>query len=228
MSWIKINEATYQFDDGDGRFFLLTGSVYALLVDSGMNVNNAAELARELTSLPLKLFNTHTDWDHTGSNDEFDEIMLNPAELVNYGRPHCSDRIVPVYDGDIIDIGGRPLKAIALPGHTPGSTALLDVGSGMLFSGDPIQDGNIYMFGPMRNMAAYILSLKRLLRSAGLISAVYPCHGSCPVAPSLIEKLIEGAEKTERGEIFPVPFRTADGRSVSAYAAGAATFLLDR
>ena len=73
-----------------------------------------------------------------------------PAELVNYKLPHPSQKIVPVYDGDVIDLGERELLAIALPGHTPGSTALLDKNSEMLFSGDPIQDGHIFMFGEMR------------------------------------------------------------------------------
>ena len=150
MDWITIDDKTYRYEDKGVHFFLLIGTEYALLLDSGMQVHNAKELARELTDLPIKLFNTHTDPDHICSNEEFDEIMLNPAELVNYHKPHSSQQIIPVYDGDIIDIGSRPLKAIALPGHTPGSTALLDVNSGMLFSGDPVQDGRIFMFGQMR------------------------------------------------------------------------------
>ena len=41
--------------------------------------------------------------------------MMNPAELVNYKLPHPSQKIVPVYDGDVIDLGERELLAIALP-----------------------------------------------------------------------------------------------------------------
>ncbi len=186
MDRIKINETTYRYEDKGVRFFLLMGTEYALLIDSGMQVHNAKELANELTSLPIKLFNTHTDPDHIGSNDEFDTVMMNPAELVNYRKPHSSQTIIPVYDGDIIDVGDRPLKAIALPGHTPGSTALLDVKSGMLFSGDPIQDGKIFMFGSMRELSAYILSLKRLLKFKEEIKEIYPCHGTCPIDISVI------------------------------------------
>ena len=84
MSWEKIDEITYQYDEGGVRFFLLIGKKKALLIDSGLQTHNAKELAGELTELPLRLFNTHTDVDHVGSNEEFDEVMMNPAELVNY------------------------------------------------------------------------------------------------------------------------------------------------
>lgn len=226
MEWIKINDTTYRYEDKGVRFYLLLGSDYALLLDSGMQVRNAKELVAQVTTLPVKLFNTHTDPDHIGSNEEFDEVMMNPAELVNYRKPHTSQSIIPVYDGDIIDIGGRPLKAIHLPGHTPGSTALLDMNSGMLFSGDPVQDGKIFMFGPMRELSAYILSLRRLMTFNDEISEIYPCHGTCPVSKEIIPKLIEGAERVERGEVTAEPLEMF-GHKVAAYNIGAAVLLCD-
>ena len=161
-----------------------------------------------------------------GSNGEVEEILISPAELVNYPAPLPSGKVVPVYDGDVIDLGGRPLQAIALPGHTPGSTALLDKNSGMLFSGDPIQDGRIFMFGPMRNLAAYIVSLKRLDAFASQIREIWPCHGTCPVPPSIVGELIHGAEQVERGEIAgrAVEFH---GLKAVLYDIGAAGFLCD-
>ncbi|MBR1383036.1 MAG: MBL fold metallo-hydrolase [Ruminococcus sp.] len=227
MDWVKINDTTFRYEDRGVRFFLLLGGDCALLLDSGMTTSNARELAAQVTSLPVRLFNTHTDPDHIAGNGDFDEVMINPAELVNYRRPHTSQNIVPVYDGDIIDIGSRPLRAIALPGHTPGSTALLDINSGMLFSGDPVQDGRIFMFGPMRELSAYIHSLKRLLKFADEITEIYPCHGSCPVNKDIIPKLIAGAESVERGEIASQPFEMF-GHSVAAYDIGAAVLLCDK
>ena len=98
--WIKINETSFRYEDKGVRFFLLLGTECALLIDSGMTVTNARELAAEVTSLPVKLFNTHTDPDHIGSNEEFSEVMINPAELVNYRKPHTSQNIIPVFDGE--------------------------------------------------------------------------------------------------------------------------------
>ena len=224
MEWKKIDHSTYYHDEEGVRFFLLLGSKEALLIDSGMKTQNAKELAREITDLPIRLFNTHADPDHIGSNDEFDEVMINPAELVNYKNPHPSQKIVPIYDGDIIDLGDRKLKAIALPGHTPGSTALLDKNTGMLFSGDPIQDGRIFMFGEMRDISAYIHSLRRLKEYKDEITGIYANHGSLPVEFSIVDKLIEGALRIERDEITP---SKADffGQTINVYDVGVASLL---
>lgn len=58
---IPINESTWRIEDGGVRLFLLAGSEKALLIDSGMNLHTAREVAAELTSLPLSLLNTHAD-----------------------------------------------------------------------------------------------------------------------------------------------------------------------
>ena len=224
MEWIKIDDITYQYDEGGVRFFLLIGTNKALLIDSGMQTHNAKELAKEITDLPLILFNTHADVDHVGSNDEFDEVMMNPAELVNYKLPHPSQKIIPIYDGDTIELGNRSLVAIALPGHTPGSTALLDKNSGMLFSGDPIQDGRIFMFGEMRDLSAYIHSLRRLEKYKDEIKGIYANHGTLPVDFSIVGKLIEGALKVERGDITPTESELF-GHTVHVYDVGVATLL---
>lgn len=204
MRFEELNPTTFVCDEGHVRFFLLIGEREALMIDSGMQVSNAKELAREVTDKALRLFNTHADRDHTGSNHEFESVMMNPAEFVYYREQHPSQKMEAVFDGDIIDLGNRALKAIALPGHTPGSTALLDLKSGMLFSGDPIQkDGRIFMFGPMRDLSAYVLSLKRLLERNEDIKEIYPSHGAYPLGTDVIPELIAGAEKIESGMIKP-------------------------
>lgn len=227
MGFEKINENTYVCNDGHVRFFLLVGDNEALMIDSGMEITNAKELAQDITDKPIKLFNTHTDRDHIGSNAEFDQIMMNPAEFVNYEPEHPSQKMVAVYDGDIIDLGNRPLKAIVLPGHTPGSTALLDLNSGMLFSGDPIQrNGRIFMFGQMRDISAYILSLERLLTMGDEIKEVYPCHGTCPIGMDVVPELIAGAKKVENKEITPT-ITDMFGTTVAEYDIGGNVLLCD-
>jgi glyoxylase-like metal-dependent hydrolase (beta-lactamase superfamily II) len=41
-----------------------------------------------------------------------------------------------VADGDVIDLGDRRFEVLHVPGHTPGSIALWEVETGLLFSGD--------------------------------------------------------------------------------------------
>lgn len=202
MTWVALDERTWCYDEGGVRFFLVAGGDRAALLDSGMRTHNARDLAKGVTSLPLMLLHTHCDMDHVGSDAQFDEVWVSPAELVHPQAPHDFSRIHPLWDGDVVDLGGRELEVIELPGHTPGSLAFLDRSTGWLFSGDPIQrDGRIFCFGPMRSMAAYIHSLERLRMRIDEISAIWPCHAACPIDTAAINELIEGAKSVERGEV---------------------------
>lgn len=223
----QIDGQTWIFEEDGVRFFLLTGTQRALLIDSGMKTHNARELAQELTKLPLQLLNTHADMDHIGSNAEFEEFYMHPSEYVNfYGKNKRKGHIAPVWDGDVLDLGGRPLRIIAMPGHTPGSIAVLDEKNRRLFSGDPVQDGRIFMFGEGRQMQAYIHSLQRLTGFAGLFDEIYPSHGSCPLKPAVIPRLMDAAEQILAGNAHGAR-EEMFGQPVIAYDMGAATFLCD-
>ena len=224
---IRIDGNSWRIEDNGVRFFLLTGSERALLVDSGRSVTDARTLAEGLTDLPLRLLNTHADGDHIAGNGQFDSFYMHPDEEPNYrsgGRPGT---ILPVREGDVLDLGGRRLEIIHLPGHTPGSIALLDVRNRVLIGGDPIQDGRIYMFGYYRNMPAYIRSLEHLGDWNGRFDEIWPSHGSFPVAPELIEKLHDGALAVLEGRV-PGREEEVRGKSIVAYDLGFAAFLCDR
>ena len=55
------------------------------------------------------------------------------------------------------------------------------------------------MFGPYRNIDNYIDSLRHLAEYDGQYDEVYAMHGSIPVNPDLVGKLIEGAEQIKNG-----------------------------
>lgn len=224
----KLNEQTWIFDEGGVYFYLLCGDETALLLDSGMNTEHIRELVGTLTDLPLLLMNTHADRDHIGGNHEFEWFYMDPAEASNfYNTQKGSGQIRPVYHGDIISLGNRDLEVIALPGHTPGSIAVLDRKYRALFSGDPIQDGRIFMFGVQREMHAYRLSLKRLDAYRNDFDVIYPCHGTVPVSPELIDQLYEAAGKVLERSLPFTDNLSMFGKPVRVYHAGFADFLTD-
>ena len=135
---IKINTNSWRIEDGGVRFFLLTGTEKALLIDSGMRVNHAKDIAKDLTDLPIYLLNTHADRDHIGSNEQFDSFYMHPAEESLYRNSGKAGTIVPVREGDIIDLGNRALTIIELPGHTPGNTMFYLRDQQIMFTGDHI------------------------------------------------------------------------------------------
>lgn len=225
---IQINDNTWRIEeDGHVRFFLLTGTKEALLIDSGMQISNAREIAESLTDLPIKLLNTHADRDHVGSNGEFETFYMHPAEASNYyNTQRMTGEFTPVEDGDLLDLGERPLEIIALPGHTPGSIAVLDIQGRALISGDPIQNGTIFLFGVQRELHAYQKSLKKLDAYRDRFDVIYPSHGSFPVSPKLIDQLYEAAGKLLAGELEGCEAEIF-GTKVRKYDLGIATVLLD-
>ncbi len=46
-------------------------------------------------------------------------------------------------DGDLIDLGDRVFRVLHVPGHSPGSIALWEEETGILFSGDTLYDGDL-------------------------------------------------------------------------------------
>lgn len=197
---IQMNENTWRIEDGMVRMFLLAGTKEALLVDSGMNTLNAKEIAESITNLPIRLINTHADRDHVAGNGGFASFYMSPMEEELYRNNGGTGELVPVKQGDIIDLGDRVLEIIDLPGHTPGSIAILDVKNRVLIGGDSIQDGRIYMFGAHRNLQNYIVSLEKLSAYEGRFDEVYASHSSVSVSPSIIPKLIAGAKQILAGE----------------------------
>lgn len=225
---IQINNDTWRIEEDGARFFLLTGKERALLVDSGMMVHNAREIAESLTKLPLSLLNTHADMDHIGSNAQFESFYMHPAEETNYRRSGGTGTIIPIREGDTLDLGGRELEIIHLSGHTPGSVAVLDKDRRVLISGDPIQaHGNIFMFGEHRNMQDYIASLARLEKRTDAFDEIWPSHADFPVEPELIEKLRDGAERILAGEVAG-RLAAFHEQKITAYDLGFATILCDR
>ena len=225
---VRINGNTWRFEDGGVRFFLLTGSERALLIDSGMNVRNVREIAESLTDLPVSLLNTHADRDHIGSNAEFDAFYMHPAEEGNYRRHGMGGTILPVREGDVLDLGGRELGIIHLPGHTPGSIAVLDVSARVLISGDPVQEhGKIFLFGGHRNMEDYVRSLDHLEAYADRFDEIWPSHADIPVSPGTVRRLRDGAQSVLDGRVRGMPAEMF-GTPITEYDLGFCSLLCGR
>ena len=55
--------------------YLITGSKRALLFDTGLGMGDIRAVVRQLTQVPITVLNSHTHFDHTGDNWEFDDIL---------------------------------------------------------------------------------------------------------------------------------------------------------
>lgn len=227
MKIVPMTDDTWRIEDEGVRFFLLAGEKKALLIDSGMTVHNAREIAQELVSVPVELLNTHADPDHIGSNAEFEKFYLHPAEASNYyNTQKRTGEWIPVEEGDVLDLGGRKLEVISIPGHTPGSIALLERERRILYGGDTVQDGTIFMFGVQRELHAYLWSLRKLEKRCDCFDWIYPSHGSIPVTKDLIGKLYQAGRAILAGEA-EASEACFHGLALKRYDMGCASFLCE-
>ena len=64
----------------------------------------------------------------------------------------------------MVDLGDRSFEVFHLPGHSPGSIALYERDSEILFAGDVVYDGPLaYNEHEAEEMRQYVASMKRLL-----------------------------------------------------------------
>jgi glyoxylase-like metal-dependent hydrolase (beta-lactamase superfamily II) len=113
-----------------------------------------------------------------------------------------TDRIA---DGDVVDIGGRQLEILHIPGHTPDSIALLDRDAGYLWSGDSFYEGPIWLFFPETDLVAYRASVAKLAAVAAGLKAVFPAHNTPQASPELLLQLRDNLDRVLTGQVAAVP-----------------------
>lgn len=77
-------------------------------------------------------------------------------------------------EGDVVDLGDRHFQVFHLPGHSPGSIALYEAATGVLFSGDVVYNGYLFDTVYHSDPEAYVASLNRLKELP--VSAVHAGH----------------------------------------------------
>jgi glyoxylase-like metal-dependent hydrolase (beta-lactamase superfamily II) len=202
---IQIDDTAWRIEDEMVRAFLFVGTDRALLVDTGLGGGDLKAVVSEITKLNVTLVNTHADNDHTGCNAQFGVAHMHPAEYAwHFAQTPSDHELAPVREGDVFDLGGRSFEVLHIPGHTPGSIALLDRANAVLISGDSVSAAPVFIFGDVRDIRAFRESMDKLLDNRDAFSAVYPSHGPFPVHPDQIEKLKRAADKLMAGELTGV------------------------
>jgi glyoxylase-like metal-dependent hydrolase (beta-lactamase superfamily II) len=127
-----------------------------------------------------------------------------------------------VDDGTLIDLGGRTVEVLAIPGHTPDSLALLDEAAGLLWTGDTFYEGPIWLFVPETDLDAYERSLQRLVTLAPSLTRLHPAHNTPVAEPSRLSELARAFADVRSGRVTPRPYEPG----IDEYGASGFRFLL--
>lgn len=110
-----------------------------------------------------------------------------------------------VADGDILDLGGRRLEVLHVPGHTPDATALLDAENGLLFTGDSFYDAEIWLFAPETNLEEYDRAISRLAGIEEDVKYLFGAHVAARVDAGPLANVRDAFHKLRSGEFDVAP-----------------------
>ncbi len=202
----KITKDFYVIElNEDIRSFVFLGNKDALLVDSGTGVGDLKEIIEKITDLPITALFTHAHGDHIGGAKYFNKRLMHPSEF-DYYASEAEETVSmdPVWEGAIIDLGTYRFEVILIPGHSPGSIALLEKEKRFLIGGDSIQSGGpIIMLGSIRSFEAFQASMAKLSERIDEFDIIYASHNDLIVQPETIKILNQGVSKLLRNEISP-------------------------
>jgi glyoxylase-like metal-dependent hydrolase (beta-lactamase superfamily II) len=176
--------------------YLIVGQTRALLFDSGTGTRDISPVVASLTKLPVTVMVSHLHFDHLGGIAPFGALAMidlpqtradmaagrfTPGRYEYMGfvdglappSPRVSQWLAP---GATIDLGGRVLRVLSTPGHTPTSAALYDPAGHRLFIGDFIYPTTLYAFLPGASLSAYQRTARSLLASLPSDTILWTAH----------------------------------------------------
>ena len=134
--------------------YIVEGKRKAVLIDAGTVIPGLDKIVAQITKKPVTLILTHVHPDHAGAVGCFNEVWINPADTVFVPAfmPDYKGTVKFLKHGQLIKLGGRTLETYFTPGHTPGSTTFLEVGTDHGFSGDSYGNGNLLVFDDFKTL----------------------------------------------------------------------------
>lgn len=169
--------------------YLLFGADRALLFDSGATLDaerfplrhtvdeliNGWLARHPRDGYGLVIAHSHAHSDHVAADPQFADRAA--TEIVGHDASDVAQFFEiadwPTSPGSI-DLGGRVIRVVAIPGHEPSSIALYDEQTGLLLTGDTVYPGRLYV----RDFPAFAASIERLRDFAGAhpVTAILGAH----------------------------------------------------
>ncbi|WP_091187057.1 MBL fold metallo-hydrolase [Paramicrobacterium humi] len=184
-----MNNAVYLLTATSSGEQILIDAADDLEALRGLVADGAADASgREQGAARLRLIlTTHAHWDHTRATAA---LAAETGARVAIGRDDAAQLTdergitagVTLSGGELVGVDGVELEAIALRGHTPGSTAFAttDGDPVLLFTGDSLFPGGVgNTWGDAARFTQLLSDVsERLFDRFGDDAVVYPGHGA--------------------------------------------------
>ncbi|MBN1683378.1 MBL fold metallo-hydrolase [Candidatus Bathyarchaeota archaeon] len=118
-------------------------------------------------------------------------------------------------ENDLIDLGGKTLKVIHTPGHTPDGICLLESKENLLFTGDTFYPAPIYIYSKGTSLEEFITSYEKII-ALDFIWAM-PAHNETMIEKKIVEEVLAAAKSIKNGESGEYIEGFANGVNVRRY-----------
>ncbi|RII43087.1 MBL fold metallo-hydrolase [Galactobacter valiniphilus] len=143
-----VTSGTFSLDGGtwevDNNVWIVGDDHEVIVIDPAHDVARVTEAVagRRVNAVLL----THGHDDHVRAAREAAgalgaPVLLPAADRMLWDMVHADAPDGPVEPGQVFTVAGTELRALATPGHTPGSTCYYAPELGVLFSGDTLFNG---------------------------------------------------------------------------------------
>ena len=214
----EVRPGVFLMDEAhEATGFLVVGTERACVIDTMNGYNDLYEAVRKITDKPLTVINTHGHPDHIFGNMYFQEAWMHPADF-ELARMFTEDpefrkmleekkRSFPPFreirPGDTVDLGGRTLEVIALPGHTPGGILLLLREDRILFTGDSVNHHLWMQLDGALPMDRFLEELDKVMFLEDRADIILHGHAHDEDDISLLRCLRRGVEEICEGRTGP-------------------------
>jgi glyoxylase-like metal-dependent hydrolase (beta-lactamase superfamily II) len=121
--------------------------------------------------------------------------------------------LLPLQDGQVLDLGERKIEVIHMPGHTKGSICLLDRKNKLLFTGDNIKPLVWMHMEESVPLETYLNSLKKIQARNSEFTTLLPGHDDL-VNKEFITDLITCVQDIIAGKCEGKPYESVVGNGL--------------
>ncbi len=228
---------------------------------------NLRKVVEGLTDKPVDCILTHGHPDHAGAAPLFDRVYMNRGdvpllpvslsperrlgdvehstqndpEIMTFCRENYVDctgfTFTHFENGQIFDLGGVTLEAIHIPGHTPGSMALLNREENYVLLGDAVNPRTALVETPGQGegLRQYKEGIERLCANLNAQTRVYTGHSTTPMDHAILydmaraaQEVLDGKrEKDEPSQSFFAKRIAGSGKKMFEHHTGCVTLVYD-